>query len=52
MPGGKMQFDKTISARGHEFQLTGSVDPAFATVADAFAANYTVEEEIGSAATV
>ena len=39
-----MQFDKTVSARGHEFRLSGSHDPAFARVAEAFAHNYSVEE--------
>ncbi|MBX3575335.1 MAG: beta-lactamase family protein [Mesorhizobium sp.] len=47
-----MQFDKTVSARGHEFRLTGSYDSAFARVAEAFAQNYSVEEEIGSATTI
>ncbi|WP_370318672.1 serine hydrolase domain-containing protein [Oricola sp.] len=47
-----MQFDKTVSARGHEFHLQGSYDEAFAGVAEAFAENYVSEEEIGSATAV
>ena len=47
-----MQFDKTVSARGHEFRLTGSYDSAFARVAEACEQNYSVEEEIGSATTI
>lgn len=47
-----MQFDKTVSARGHEFHLHGSFDDAFAPVAEAFAENYVAEEEIGSATAV
>lgn len=47
-----MQLDKTVAARGREFALHGSYDEAFAWVADAFAENYAVEEEIGSAVAV
>lgn len=47
-----MQFDTTVATNGREFRLTGECDPAFRRVADAFAENYTVEEEIGSAAAV
>lgn len=47
-----MEFDRTVAARGHSFRLHGSHDPAFAPVAEAFAENYTAEEEIGSATTV
>jgi CubicO group peptidase (beta-lactamase class C family) len=44
-----MQFDRSVSARGHEFRLQGTCDPAFAKVADAFTENFAVEEEIGAA---
>lgn len=47
-----MRFDKTVSERGRDFALSGVFDDAFASVADAFAENYAVEEEIGSAVTV
>ena len=47
-----MQFDRSVSARGHEFRLQGEYDPAFARVADAFAENFAVEEEIGAAVAV
>jgi CubicO group peptidase (beta-lactamase class C family) len=47
-----MQFDKTLSARGHEFHIDGWCDDAFETVADAFASNYIEEEEIGSAVAI
>ncbi|BCH21263.1 serine hydrolase domain-containing protein [Mesorhizobium sp. L-8-3] len=47
-----MQLDKTVSARGHEFPLHGTYDEAFARVANAFAENFAVEEEIGAATTV
>ncbi|MDN2582564.1 serine hydrolase domain-containing protein [Aquibium sp. ELW1220] len=44
-----MQFDRSVSARGSEFRLRGTCDPAFARVAEAFAENFAVEEEIGAA---
>ena len=44
-----MQFDKTIHARGHDYHLQGWVEDAFAGVADAFAENFAVEDEVGSA---
>lgn len=47
-----MQFDKTVTARGQSFHLTGEVDPAFVKVADAFAENFAVEEEVGAATAV
>lgn len=47
-----MQLDKTVAARGRELHLHGTYDEAFARVADAFAENYAVEEEIGSAVAV
>lgn len=47
-----MQFDRTVSARGHDYALTGTYDQAFSPVAEAFAENYAIEEEIGSAVTV
>lgn len=47
-----MRFEKSIFARGHEFLLHGTYDVAFAKVADAFAENFAVEEEIGAAAAV
>jgi CubicO group peptidase (beta-lactamase class C family) len=47
-----MQFDRSISAREREFRLHGTCDPAFARVADAFAQNFSVEEEIGAATAV
>ncbi|BCH29105.1 EstA family serine hydrolase [Mesorhizobium sp. L-8-10] len=47
-----MQLDKTVSAGGHEFPLHGTYDEAFARVANAFAENFAVEEEIGAATTV
>lgn len=47
-----MHLDKSVSARGHEFRLQGAFDEAFAGVADAFAENFAVEEEIGAATTV
>ncbi len=47
-----MQFDTTVSARGRSYALTGEYDPAFRRVVEAFAENYTAEEEIGSATAV
>src|SRR6185312_16927338 len=47
--GGLMQFEKMVSARGRDYRLTGSVEEGYGGVADAFAENYSVEEEIGSA---
>lgn len=47
-----MQLDKTVSARGHEFRLHGEYDDAFSGVAEAFAANFEEEEEIGSATAI
>jgi len=47
-----MQFERSLAARGHAFRLHGTVDPAFARVAEAFAENFAVEEEIGAATAV
>ena len=47
-----MQVEKALSVRGHEFRIHGWCDDAFEAVADAFAANYVDEEEIGSATTI
>lgn len=47
-----MQFDRSVSAGGHEFRLHGTFDQAFAGVAAAFAENFAVEEEIGAATAV
>lgn len=47
-----MQFDKSVSARGHEFRLHGTYDEAFAKVAEAFAENFSLEEEVGAATAV
>jgi CubicO group peptidase (beta-lactamase class C family) len=44
-----MQFEKVVTARGRDYRLTGSVEEGYGGVADAFAENYSVEEEIGSA---
>ena len=47
-----MSIEKTFSARGRSYDLHGQCDPRFAVVAEAFAANYAEEEEIGSATSV
>jgi CubicO group peptidase (beta-lactamase class C family) len=47
-----MRLEKSVSARGHDFSLQGTFDPAFAKVADAFAENFVLEEEIGAATAV
>lgn len=47
-----MQLEQSVSARGHKFRLHGTCDEAFAGVAEAFAENFAVEEEIGAATTV
>jgi CubicO group peptidase (beta-lactamase class C family) len=44
-----MRFEKVVTARGRDYRLTGSVEEGYGGVADAFAENYSVEEEIGSA---
>ena len=43
------EFSGTVSARGKTFALHGSLDPHFARAAEAFAENYRVEDEVGSA---
>lgn len=47
-----MKIDKTVSARGHNFHLTGWVEKAHEGVAEAFAQNFEFEEEIGASAAV
>lgn len=44
-----MQVDEALSTSGHEYRFSGSHDPAFRNVVDAFIENYSAEEEIGSA---
>ncbi len=47
-----MEFASTVAARGHQFPLQGSFDPAFVKVAEAFAENFKVDDEVGSAVSV
>lgn len=47
-----MQFDRTVTARGHDFHLTGWVKDSHEHLADAFAENFAVEEEIGASVAV
>jgi CubicO group peptidase (beta-lactamase class C family) len=42
----------TISKDGRDFVVSGSCDPEFAAVREAFETNYRVEEEVGSIASV
>jgi CubicO group peptidase (beta-lactamase class C family) len=44
-----MQIDTTFAAQGRKIRLRGTVDAAFTAVLEAFAENYRVDEEIGSA---
>ena len=41
-------WTKTVSARGGEYALHGRIAPGFDQVADAFAENFRVEEELGA----
>ncbi len=45
-------LETTIHARGHSFPIVGSFAPRFQAVAAAFAENYRVEDEVGSALSV
>jgi CubicO group peptidase (beta-lactamase class C family) len=45
-------INKAFAAKGREFHLSGSYDPAFLPVVEAFQENYQAEEEIGSATSV
>lgn len=47
-----MNIEKTFVARGRQYSLHGWCHPDFAPVAQAFEANYSAEEEIGSATSV
>jgi CubicO group peptidase (beta-lactamase class C family) len=46
------ELDETVAARGSDFHLRGRFDPRFAAVADAFAENFSEEEELGAACSV
>jgi CubicO group peptidase (beta-lactamase class C family) len=45
-------LDRTFTAKGRPVHLSGVCDEAFLPVVEAFAANYELEEEIGSAASI
>lgn len=47
-----MHFEKNVSARGHDFRLTGWVKDGYEAVAEAFATNFEVEEEIGASTAI
>ncbi|HTR01253.1 MAG TPA: serine hydrolase domain-containing protein [Candidatus Acidoferrum sp.] len=47
-----MHFEHSLSARDGTFPLHGHVDPAFRKVADAFAENFSEEDEVGAGASV
>jgi CubicO group peptidase (beta-lactamase class C family) len=46
------QWNEEVEARGGRFPLAGRVDPRFAAVAEAFAENFRVDEELGAACSV
>ena len=46
------ELDRTIEARGGSYRLRGRYREDFASVAEAFAENFTVEEELGAATSV
>lgn len=47
-----MDFQHTVSARGATFALHGRHDPTFRAVAEAFAENFSVEDEVGAACSI
>ena len=47
-----MQLDQTLTIDGKDYPFAGTFDPAFQPVVDAFAENYRVEDELGSAVCV
>jgi CubicO group peptidase (beta-lactamase class C family) len=49
---GQIDFHETVDARGGSYALHGRVDDRFAAVAEAFAENFRVEEELGAGCSV
>jgi CubicO group peptidase (beta-lactamase class C family) len=47
-----MELNQTLSARGADYPVSGTFDPAFQPVIDAFLENYRAEDELGSAVAV
>ncbi|MCP5145828.1 MAG: beta-lactamase family protein [Gammaproteobacteria bacterium] len=47
-----MNLQETLTARDGQYPLNGAFDPAFQAVADAFAENFRVEDEVGAAVSV
>jgi CubicO group peptidase (beta-lactamase class C family) len=48
----RTEFHETVEARGGSYTLRGMCDERFARVFDAFAENFSVEEELGAACSV
>lgn len=47
-----VDIDKTFTARGREYRVRGTCQHGFEPVVEAFVANYSIEEEIGSATSI
>lgn len=47
-----MQFQHTLAARGATYTLQGKYEPEYRAVADAFAENFAVEDEVGAGCSV
>ncbi|MGD8341430.1 MAG: serine hydrolase domain-containing protein [Gammaproteobacteria bacterium] len=47
-----MEFNTTVEARGGTFRLSGSYEPEFQPVVEAFAENFRLEDEVGSGCSV
>jgi CubicO group peptidase (beta-lactamase class C family) len=47
-----MHLDTEMTARGARFRLSGSYEPEFRAVVDAFAENFKVEDEVGAACAI
>jgi len=47
-----LEFESTIDARGASFPFSGTFDPEYRRVADAFIENFRVEDEIGAGCSV
>ena len=47
-----MELDRSLSRDGHDYRFSGTYDPKFEGVVEAFMENYRVEDELGSAVAV
>jgi CubicO group peptidase (beta-lactamase class C family) len=47
-----VELEQTVAARGGTFHLAGNYEPEYRPVVDAFAENFRVEDEVGSACSI